>query len=152
MQFKEILEGVDLWAVILWILLIFVLVAAVVKGFPFIRKFIAFVNDVAGEEARPGREARPGLFERVQGIELTQQQMAVKVNHVHHEMFPNSGKSLRDQTNRIEEKVNLDYREISSLKKSVDRLEELHGITDQKLDETLSTQTDILNAVTEAEE
>jgi len=152
MQFKEILENVDLWTAVLWILLAAGIILAMVKGFPVIRKFVAFVNDVAGEEARPGREARPGLFERLQGIEYTQRQVATKVNLVHHELFPNSGKSLRDQTNRIEEKVNLDYREIASLKQSVQRLEELHGITEQKLDETLSTQTDILNAVTDSEE
>lgn len=52
------------------------------KGLPAIRKINHFVDDMTGEEARPGFPARPGLFQRLDSIE--------------HELHPNSGKSLRD--------------------------------------------------------
>lgn len=52
------------------------------KGLPAIRKINHFVDDMTGESARPGFDARPGLFQRLDSIE--------------HELHPNSGKSLRD--------------------------------------------------------
>ena len=151
MQFKEILEGVDLWLAILWVLLVAAILLGVVKAFPVVRKFVTFVNDVAGEETRPGFPARPGLFDRIHSIEITQQSvsdkvdsieiaqkdMAGKVEKVHHELFPNSGKSLRDQTNRIEAKVSADYREIGKIRDAV-------GDLDSRLDEHIEVTTGIL--------
>lgn len=58
------------------------------KVLPFMRKMNHFVDDMVGEEARPGVPARPGVIARLGTIE--------------HELHPNSGKSLRDQTNRVE--------------------------------------------------
>ena len=159
MQFKEILEGVDLWLAILWVLLVAAIVLGVVKAFPVVRKFVTFVNDVAGEEARPGFPARPGLFDRIHSIEITQQSvsdkvdsieiaqkdMAGKVEKVHHELFPNSGKSLRDQTNRIEAKVTADYREIGKIRDAV-------GDLDSRLDEHIEVTTGILKTLQIKEE
>lgn len=154
MQFKEILEGVDLWLAILWVLLVAAILLGVVKAFPVVRKFVTFVNDVAGEEARPGFPARPGLFDRIHSIEITQQSvsdkvdsieiaqrdMAGKVEKVHHELFPNSGKSLRDQTNRIEAKVSADYKEIGKIRDAV-------GDLDSRLDEHIEVTTGILKTL-----
>lgn len=154
MQFKEILEGVDLWLAILWVLLVAAILLGVVKAFPVVRKFVTFVNDVAGEEARPGFPARPGLFDRIHSIEITQQSvsdkvdsieiaqkdMAEKVEKVHHELFPNSGKSLRDQTNRIEAKVSADYKEIGKIRDAV-------GDLDSRLDEHIEVATGILKTL-----
>ena len=159
MQFKEILEGVDLWLAILWVLLVAAILLGVVKAFPVVRKFVTFVNDVAGEEARPGFSARPGLFDRIHSIEITQQSvsdkvdsieiaqkdMAGKVEKVHHELFPNSGKSLRDQTNRIEAKVSADYREIGKIRDAV-------GDLDSRLDEHIEVTTGILKTLQIKEE
>ena len=173
MQFKEILEGVDLWLAILWVLLVAAILLGVVKAFPVVRKFVTFVNDVAGEEARPGFPARPGLFDRIHSIEITQQSvsdkvdsieiaqkdmagkvdtieiaqkdMAGKVEKVHHELFPNSGKSLRDQTNRIEAKVTADYKEIGKIRDAV-------GDLDSRLDEHIEVATGILKTLQIKEE
>ena len=159
MQFKEILEGVDLWLAILWVLLVAAILLGVVKAFPVVRKFVTFVNDVAGEEARPGFPARLGLFDRIHSIEITQQSvsdkvdsieiaqkdMAGKVEKVHHELFPNSGKSLRDQTNRIEAKVTADYREIGKIRDAV-------GDLDSRLDEHIEVTTGILKTLQIKEE
>lgn len=148
MQFKEILEGIDLWVAILWVLFIVAIFTAVSvflwKAFPIVKKFIVFVNDVAGEDARPGFPARPGLFDRIHSIETTQNAVADKVDRVHHELFPNSGKSLRDQTNRIEQKVSADYREITKLKVAVNTVE-------KQLSEHLELSTGILNTLKEEE-
>ena len=159
MQFKEILEGVDLWLAILWVLLVAAILLGVVKAFPVVRKFVTFVNDVAGEEARPGFPARPGLFDRIHSIEITQQSvsdkvdsieiaqkdMAGKVEKVHHELFPNSGKSLRDQTNRIEAKVSADFKEIGKIRDAV-------GDLDSRLDEHIEVATGILKTLQTKEE
>ncbi|MER6976248.1 hypothetical protein ABT317_04155 [Streptomyces carpinensis] len=48
-----------------------------------------FFDDWYGEEGRPGLPARPGVMERVAGIED-------RLTRVEHELYPNSGGSLRD--------------------------------------------------------
>ncbi len=57
-------------------------------AWPFLHKLSHFVDDVAGEEARPGVPGRPGLMERVGLIE--------------HEVKTNHGTSLKDAVKRIE--------------------------------------------------
>ena len=64
-------------------------IAVVVRGtFRLARKASHLLDDLIGEEARPGVDARPGLTERIGRIE--------------HELGPNSGSSLRDSIDRIE--------------------------------------------------
>lgn len=53
------------------------------------RRVNVFFDDWYGQEGRPGVPARPGVLERVQGIED-------RMQGVHHELQPNSGASLRD--------------------------------------------------------
>ncbi|MFD3978235.1 hypothetical protein ACFWR6_06580 [Streptomyces griseus] len=48
-----------------------------------------FIEDWYGEEARPGVPARPGVLERVAGMEL-------RLGRMEHELHPNAGGSLRD--------------------------------------------------------
>lgn len=154
MQFKEILEGVDVWTVVLWIGLLVAVFFILWRGFPWLRRFVAFVNDVSGEPARPGREALPGIMERIARIEETQhhnaevtQDISNKVNTVHHEVFPNSGKSLRDQTNRIEAKVSKDYKEITSLKKQMSELSTDVKSQQEELTKHIEVSTGILNTL-----
>jgi hypothetical protein len=60
------------------------------KVLPFIRKVSHFIDDMLGEEERPGVPAQPGVIARLSTIE--------------HELHPNGGGSMRDQTNRLEDK------------------------------------------------
>ena len=90
-EVQGFLEGVSVWTFIMWGGAIALLAGVIKKVWPLLKKLSDFLDDVAGEPARPGVPARAGLMERVQRIE--------------HELFPNSGKSLRDQTNRMEEKL-----------------------------------------------
>lgn len=80
------------------------------------RKMGAFVDEVMGEPAAYGRPARPGLVEKVDGLIAgqvavvetqtahTEQIAAVQtdIQTVKHELFPNSGLSLRDAVDRLE--------------------------------------------------
>lgn len=53
------------------------------------RRVEQFMDDWIGEEARPGVPGRPGVMQRVSGIEE-------RLARVEHELYPNSGGSLRD--------------------------------------------------------
>lgn len=100
-ELQTFLEGISLWTVGVWATFIGVLAVAVWKVLPLLKKLGNFLDDVGGEPARPGVPARAGLMERVQRIE--------------HELFPNSGKSLRDQTNRIEGLLDKDDARLTTL-------------------------------------
>lgn len=93
-----------------------------------VRKVIGVFNDFAGEPARPGVAARPGLVESVANIKAEQFKQGAelaairesqdahgtalelqgrKLDKVSHEMFPNSGLSMRDSVDRIEEFIGI---------------------------------------------
>ncbi|GGJ72872.1 hypothetical protein [Streptomyces brasiliensis] len=57
-----------------------------------------FFDDWYGEEGRPGVPARPGVMERVAGIEDW-------LTRVEHELYPNSGGSLRDAVDLANERL-----------------------------------------------
>lgn len=102
------------WVVAL-VLLATLIFGAVKKGLPLLKKLSDFLDDVGGEPARPGVPARPGIMARIASIEDSQEAHSSTLEKVRHEMFPNSGKSLRDQTNRIEEKLDTDNARINAL-------------------------------------
>lgn len=105
-EVQAFLEGISAWTVIAWGVFVVLVVGVIRKLWPVVKKLADFLDDVAGEPARPGVPARAGLMERVQRIE--------------HELFPNSGKSLRDQTNRMEQKLDRDNERIGELSDQLD--------------------------------
>lgn len=57
-----------------------------------------FVDDWQGIEARPGVPARPGVMLRLGAIED-------RLARVEHELHPNSGASLRDAVDRVDQRT-----------------------------------------------
>lgn len=57
-----------------------------------------FVDDWQGTAPRPGVPSRPGVMSRLGAIEA-------KLDGVEHEMRPNSGSSLRDAVDRVDERT-----------------------------------------------
>lgn len=68
------------------------------KAVKLTKRFIHFLDDYFGEEARPGFDGRPGMQERLQVLEF-------EVRTISYEMKPNSGTSMRDAVNRIEKRL-----------------------------------------------
>lgn len=115
------------------VLLIMLAVWAVRKAAPVLRKLGHLVDDLVGEPARPGVEARPGLMERMEAVEK-------KAEIIRHEMFPNSGASLRDAVDqqgraiaRIDEKLAADYERIEAVEETVAE------IVDTRMTEAIET-------------
>lgn len=100
-ELRGFLDGITLADILTWSLALGALFAGVKWVVPLGKKVGNFLDDVMGEPARPGVPERLGLMARVQRIE--------------HELFPNSGKSLRDQTNRMEQKLDRDNERITDL-------------------------------------
>ena len=63
-----------------------------------VKRFIHFLDDYFGEEARPGFEGRPGMQERLHKME---DELAC----ISFEMRPNHGTSIKDAINRIEKRL-----------------------------------------------
>lgn len=101
------------------IVVVLLAVWAVRKVAPVLRKLGHLVDDLVGEPERPGVPARPGLMERMEAVEK-------KAEIIRHEMFPNSGASLRDAVDkqgraiaRIDVKLDNDNRRIAALDQRV---------------------------------
>lgn len=134
-EVQTFFEGLSVWSVIVWI-------AAALLAFPVLRKLwrlfkqlADFLDDVMGEPARPGVDARPGLMERVMRVE--------------HELFPNSGKSLRDQTNRMEQKLDRDNARITELSDQVEGVVDEVGGLNERLDEHITQSAQIIQSLKE---
>lgn len=102
---------VDLIPVTPWLAAIGVLIWVGVKVFPVLRKINHFVDDVAGEPARAGVPARPGLMERLSVVEEKQDEQSVSLAKqsaalavVQHEVTTNHGSSLKDAVKKLERK------------------------------------------------
>lgn len=68
------------------------------KATKLVKRFIHFLDDYFGEEARPGFEGRAGMQERMLIIEQ-------ELKCVSYEMRPNSGTSIKDAIGRIEKRL-----------------------------------------------
>ncbi|MET9322011.1 hypothetical protein ABZX75_17720 [Streptomyces sp. NPDC003038] len=62
------------------------------------RRIDLFIDDWYGEAERPGVPARPGVMARMSGIEQ-------RLTRVEHELYPNSGGSLRDAVDLANERL-----------------------------------------------
>lgn len=82
------------------------------KIIKFFKRSVHFFDDFLGEEERPGVPARPGFSERMTNMENCMsdvkdrmETMEYKLSRVDLELQPNSGKSLRDVVQRIENRL-----------------------------------------------
>lgn len=75
------------------------------KVWPLLRKLNHFIDDWFGEGEREGRPAQPGVLARLQSIEQTQLEHTAAFEVIRHELFPNSGSSLRDSADRSEKDI-----------------------------------------------
>lgn len=70
-----------------------------------IRRAVHFLDDVAGEPARDGVPARPGVMKRLESIDNQLGDHGRRLGAIEHELHPNGGQSLRDVADRIEQAV-----------------------------------------------
>lgn len=144
-EVQAFLGGITLADVALWV----GIVGGVIAGFkwvrPFLRKLIDFVDDVAGEPARPGVPARPGLMERLASVEGD-------VAQVKHEVLPNTGTSLRDSADRTEVVVGELSRSMVDVHSKLDSDNaRISDVTD-RLDKHIAESSQILNSMKEKHE
>lgn len=85
-----------------WVGGISVILVALAKFLQVSRKLFSFLDEVTGEPAAYGRPAKPGLVEKVDQIQTEQTAHTEQIKRVLHELFPNSGSSLRDAVDRLE--------------------------------------------------
>lgn len=145
------------WLAALLIVLIVIGVVlrwVITTGAPALKKLTDMADDFLGEPSRPGVDARPGVMERLKAAEVAQvtaareqaaiarEQTAIaeKLEVVRHEMFPNSGASLRDAVDnqgraiaRIDEKLAADYERIEAVEETVAE------IVDTRMTEAIET-------------
>jgi hypothetical protein len=71
---------------------------AIRKTMILVKRFIHFLDDYFGEEARPGFDGRPGMQERLKFMEE-------EIACISFEMRPNHGTSIKDAVERIEKRL-----------------------------------------------
>jgi predicted RNase H-like HicB family nuclease len=106
---------------------------AVKVAHPWFKKLTHLVEDLVGEEARPGVDARPGLMVRTQTIEkrldgITEAQAAIIKTQADHdevlkELRPNHGGSIKDRIRDLHQDGNT----------SKSRLDKLEGALEMHL-------------------
>lgn len=103
-EVRDFLGGITLADVLTWVAVAGALFAAIKWIIPLGRKISHFVDDVAGEPARPGIPARPGLMERLSTVEAKQDEQTAALEVVRHEVTTNHGSSLKDSVKRLEKR------------------------------------------------
>lgn len=106
------------------------------KMYPTFSKFKNLIDDIGGEDARPGVAARPGLMERMAGVEtsqttqhetlarleIEQRAQGSKLEIVRHEVEFNNGSSVKDAAVRTEKDVAAVKEEVLEIKDVVSEL------------------------------
>ena len=96
-------ESISLGQALTWVGMAGLVVAWMAKVMPQLRAIMHALDDLRGEEARPGFDARPGVFERIKAVEdghadirqtLTEQGKVLA--DIQHHVKPNSGSSSYD--------------------------------------------------------
>lgn len=144
-EVQAFLGGITLADIAIWVGVLGGAVAAFKWVRPFLRKLIDFVDDVAGEPARPGVPARPGLMERLASVEGA-------VAQVKHEVLPNTGTSLRDSADRTEVVVGELSRSMDDVHSKLDSDNARIGELGERLDRHISESSHILNNLKEKHE
>lgn len=97
---------------------------------PVARKLGHLVDDLVGEPERPGVPARPGLMERMEAVEQ-------KAEIIRHEMYPNSGKSLRDKLDQTSAAVDVLSSDITTINDKLDQDNRRLGEVEQKVTDAI---------------
>ena len=96
-------ESISLGQALTWVGMVGLVVAWITKVMQQLRAIMHALDDLRGEEARPGFDARPGVFERIKAVEdghadirqtLTEQGKVLA--DIQHHVKPNSGSSSYD--------------------------------------------------------
>jgi hypothetical protein len=69
------------------------------------RKMVTLAEDLLGEQGRPGVAPRPGVMERLAGIEGRFGKVETRLSSIEAELHPNGGTTVRDALDRIEQHV-----------------------------------------------
>lgn len=75
------------------------------KAWPALRKFAWFVDDMTGEPARPGVEARPGMSERMAILEAGMSELTKHMDSVRHHVQNDHQTNLRDDVDGIRDQL-----------------------------------------------
>lgn len=73
----------------------------------FGRRVDQFIDDWQGEPPRAGVPARPGVMERMSGLEGRMGGVEDELQRIKHELYPNSGASLRDAVDLANHRLSL---------------------------------------------
>ncbi|WP_018682182.1 hypothetical protein [Actinokineospora enzanensis] len=95
-----------------WVLSVAAVIAALIiigravkATLAFMRTLAHFADDWFGEPGRPGIPARPGVMAQLAAVRAEQAAIVERLAVVEHELLPNSGSSLRDVVDRVEQAV-----------------------------------------------
>ena len=96
-------ESISLGQALTWLGMVGIVIAWITKVMPQLRAIMHALDDLRGEEARPGFDARPGVFERIKAVEdghadirRTLIEQGKVLADIQHHVKPNSGSSSYD--------------------------------------------------------
>ena len=126
-NWTDLFGDLTLAETIAWIAALTVIVVFAIRGWKLLGSLKDFMDDIRGEDARPGVPARPGLMVRLSSLEERSQQtgdkvdeMSVSLAEVRHEVLPNTGTSLNDAVSRTEKAVEVLTRDMAVVHKKLD--------------------------------
>lgn len=127
----ELTEWIRVAPWLVGILAVTIAAVWVVRKFgPAARKQGHLIDDLVGEPERPGVPARPGLMERMKAVES-------KTEIIRHEMFPNSGKSLRDKLDQTSDVVDTLSGDVTEMNRKLDNDNQRLEAVEQRVTEAI---------------